>query len=410
MSLIFREIKEATSLNDLQDVLGQIPLNAVKSFAISEYQKMSKKEQQAMQSKMLNPNKIFPDDLIQNILSFDYISQTRPVCKLWKKVCRKIEDNQSKVRKEAIKAESKTFHSDRTKLMPAVSRTFVVDPSRSKLTEEEQRAAYLGPYPNPQELLSEDESQDGDRILIHSGTYIMDSFEICSQIQLIGVGSEVILKYSGNVILDADGMSEHCHFIEIHGESVYFENMQIQCRGEIDFWGCVSCAEGAVWMKDCSIFCSSYSVKIDMYVGFQALNCRFSSGVEIESPSNDKFVLIGCEFRIDPFDDYYFVGTWVSLQCHHQAHIEPHRWPQLECIGNSFELNVTGARSTYPFSMEHGTGDSHEGYHCAVPVFRLVHNKVESTYQENRIVDGNTLYRFCYKKPGQRVAIIKCSE
>lgn len=65
----------------------------------------------------------------------------------------------------------------------------------------------------------------------------------------------------------------------------------------------------------------------------------------------------------------------------------------------------------YPFVMEHGSGDRHKGDQCAVPMFRFEYNHVESSYQEDRIVDGNTLYRFCcmdkYEESGREMVAIQ---
>lgn len=298
MSLVSREIKQAKKLTDLQAVLKRIPLDHIKAFACKEYNKMSEKQQRIIQLKMLNPNKVLPEDLIQNILSFEYCSQTKPVCKLWEKVCCKIEDNRSKLRRARIKKESPKFDAERMRLMPAVARIFVVDHSRSTLSEEEQHEGYLGPYANPQELLSKVNSKDGDRMLIHSGTYIMDPLLIYKQIQLIGIGPSVVLKYSQNVILDENGDSAHLYFLS-PCDSVYFENIEIYCGLSDHFWGCVEFTDGGtLWMKDCSISTCNRAVKVG-WGGFRALNCRFSGGVELEQPSNKKLALIGCEFIID---------------------------------------------------------------------------------------------------------------
>eukprot|EP01083_Nonionella_stella_P259164 885169_1 len=112
MSFILTAIESSTTCLDLLPVLQRIPLQKIKQFVLDEYNELDTVIQNEVRLEMISLNHILPHELIQHILSFEYSSQSKPVCALWNKLS--IQNDHIIRKNQILSSEIETFDADLT--------------------------------------------------------------------------------------------------------------------------------------------------------------------------------------------------------------------------------------------------------------------------------------------------------
>ena len=173
-SLLQQFIHSATDMEQILPILKSLSLSDIKNFAIQNLKNINTKKQKKIYFKALPITQIFPDDLIQHILSFNKFGDTRFVNKTFKLFT----DRNEKIYYEKLhQSLNKNKHNETT--------TIVVNQHRNKLYPFEEKARYKGPYYNIQQAI---ELYDNDaRIIVHPGEYTIPLVYITENIQIIGL-------------------------------------------------------------------------------------------------------------------------------------------------------------------------------------------------------------------------------
>ena len=174
-SLLQQFINAATDVEQILPILKNLSLSDIKNFAIQNLKKIDSTEQKEIYSKALPITQIFPDDLIQHILSFNKFGATRFINKTFKSLTDK---NESKYYKKLYQSLNINKHNETT--------TIIVCQHRNTLYPFQEKAGYKGPCNTIAQAL---ELCDNDtRIIIHSGVYeFYDEVDITENIQIIGL-------------------------------------------------------------------------------------------------------------------------------------------------------------------------------------------------------------------------------
>eukprot|EP01083_Nonionella_stella_P054321 143416_1 len=112
MSFVLTVIERSTTCLDLLPILQRIPLQKVKQFVLDEYNELDTVKQNKLRLEMMSLNHILPQELIQHILSFEYSSQSKPVCALWNKLS--IQSDHIRRRNQILSNEIATFDANLT--------------------------------------------------------------------------------------------------------------------------------------------------------------------------------------------------------------------------------------------------------------------------------------------------------
>ena len=222
-SLLQQFINSATDAEQILPILKYLPLSNIKNFAIQNLKKIDSTEQKEIYFKALPITQIFPDDLIQHILSFNKFGATRFINKTFKSLTDK---NESKYYEELYQSLNTNKDNETT--------TFVVNQDRKTLYPFEEKAGHKGPYYNIEEAFK---LCDNDaRIILHSGVYnIYEEVKITENMQIIGFNDRndgknpvlccntPIYTYSDNFILENITITSNSADIAISVEKGKFQ-------------------------------------------------------------------------------------------------------------------------------------------------------------------------------------------
>ena len=164
---IKQTIGNANNINDLLPILGYLSFENIQSFAYSEADSWNESVTNKTYWKSTSINHLLPNDIIQNILSFNTSqSNNKFVCKSWNKLCKKN-------RKLILKQDESKAIMDESNV-----RTYVIDENRSELTLQEKSKGYLGVYRHPHygDCPFDDIHVPSNRFLIHKGRYTYDIY------------------------------------------------------------------------------------------------------------------------------------------------------------------------------------------------------------------------------------------
>eukprot|EP01083_Nonionella_stella_P172423 591704_1 len=253
-NMILERINEADSIDDLIPLLHAIELTAIQDILQQKVKQMNEADISNLFCSSLSIEKILPTDIIGHITSFHNMSQTQSVSKTFKKCYH--QNKQKQIQKREMHIASKL-----NRILDTTT-TYVVDPNRTELNDNEKRLKYHGPMHDLLDVIINTAS-NGDTILVHDGTYgcYSTDIEINKCLRIIGTGDNVLIQ---------------CNIIGVNNH-VYFKDVKIKIHSEVD--------EGINVSPDCALFmeqsivdftlegiCTSRNCVVDIN------NCKFNGG------------------------------------------------------------------------------------------------------------------------------------
>eukprot|EP01084_Bolivina_argentea_P204192 348673_1 len=277
---------------------------------------------------------LISDDVLQYTLSFigNESYKLQFICKLWKKLIKNYKKQLNK--KYPIEEICPPFA--RLPSKNGIEIVFVIDPSRSALSEKEKLKLYQGPFVDPKQAwrhfsdLCAEMDKNGIHIwwerpvkfLLYDGMYSTDSIGDIRNgqvdgIQWIGIGNDVIMVSPGH--------SEHLCFIQ----DTYFENIKFihyyEKPFQMDIWnfekpfqmdGQKKAAQ--LTMKNCGFRFNYYDPKKPMIVSGQTnnspkarlINCLFTC---CNYPSDLNIIVSDDLVDIEMIECEFIKGKFYSL-------------------------------------------------------------------------------------------------
>ena len=302
-------------------------------------------------------NDIFPDDVLQHILSFDDLLHPRMVSKRWKLLSEKNETmHMRELYSSTIIDESQTEQ--------PVS-TWIVHPKRRHLNAVEIELGYKGPM-NIYDAYKM--AKDGDRLLLHGGAY-SNSLVIDRSVQFIGLGNEIKIKHE--II---------CMFAVVeNGHKISFENIEF-CNDSGTFIK-VEGHNHAISMTNCK------------FNGFAKLIVctRFESSDNCLNVNECVIERVASAITIDTIENVNVTNS-LFKRCGSPIWIFASGiGTKLKCIGNTFDDN-----SKHPIEECFYVGRR--------PIYRVIDdnahycvrdNVVKGNKNKNQEFDANVVYRRC---------------
>ena len=194
------------------------------------------------------------DDIIQYIISFNEFEETRLINKKFNSLTEKNEKKYYKQVYELINKDQDDVN----------NKTYIVNQNKLSLHSIEKKLEYDGPYCDVEKVIKL--CNDGDRIIMHGGTYQMhDEFFIEKNIQIIGLTDIIKMECDKAIYINSD--------------KVRLQNMKIlPCDNE----------ESIVICRGCSL---------------EAADCTFESGSNIINHTliwvlaEASLIVNNCQFR-----------------------------------------------------------------------------------------------------------------
>eukprot|EP01083_Nonionella_stella_P136272 414594_1 len=252
-------VDKATSIADVQSVLNFIGIDALKPIIQNQIGLLNTRDAQKAFYETQSITEILNDDVLQHMLSFDMHPNSQLVCKKWDK-----QIHSAKIAFERQRHRIVQQYFQQHSFAPVVSHkdtmniTWVVHPTRDRLTENEIASGYKGPMNC---FFAALESYDsGDILLVHPGEYQYtrthqwqndphQPYDVVldKDIQIIGVGSKA------NTVINMELMSGTMRSgIMCSGNAnIYLRNVTIVSNSH----PCGLVIGGAtVWMENCCYF------------------------------------------------------------------------------------------------------------------------------------------------------------
>ena len=351
-------VTSAAKISDLLPMLRHLSLAAVKQFVAQQIEQQSGALNK-IYFRESSINGIFPDDVLQHILSFDDLLHPRTVNKKWKLLSEK---NETMAMRELYRSTI----IDQSQENRPIS-TWIVHPKRRHLNAVEIELGYKGPM-NIYDAYKM--AKDGDRLLLHGGAY-SNSLVINRSVKFIGLGNEIKIK-NENVCMFA--VVENGHKISF--EKIKFCNDSgkrynfIHIKGHNHIISMTNCKfSGFASMMTCISYRSSD-------------NCLNINECEIEGSIN-----------MHTIEKNVSVTNSLFKRCRgHAIRIFADGiGTKLKCIGNTFEDNAK-----HPIAECIYVGRR--------PIYRIIDdnadycvrdNVVKGSKNTNQEFDANVVYRRC---------------
>eukprot|EP01083_Nonionella_stella_P115338 341848_1 len=234
-------VEQANTPSDLTRLISMlishIPLTVLQTFVKHHVQSSSNLLINRMYRDVLPIDHILPDDLIQNVLSFDRLSLApKAVSKAFRRLSGKNDSIELKQRNKIIQDPQYDFKID----FQSETRWIVcTNPNRHQLSEEQLVNGYKGPFKLGNALK---QCQDEDVLLLHDGEYIVDSELVFGRksLSLVGMGDNVIVK-----------LKSSSRWITIGQGKMYFKNMHLKKAYAAPLYLDIQC--GHLWMEQCTL-------------------------------------------------------------------------------------------------------------------------------------------------------------
>eukprot|EP01083_Nonionella_stella_P064118 166844_1 len=161
-NVILNHINEAKSINDLIPMLRAIELTAVQDILKQRVKQMDTAEETSKLFCSLSMEMVLPDDIIGHITSFYNMLQVKAVSKTFNKCYHQNEKREIQEREKRIASKLNIDGNSTTT-------TYIVDSTRTELSQNEKRLKYHGPMHDLLDVIINTAS-NGDTILVHDGT------------------------------------------------------------------------------------------------------------------------------------------------------------------------------------------------------------------------------------------------
>eukprot|EP01084_Bolivina_argentea_P015332 28661_1 len=392
----------ANHLDDLYPILQDIPLDKIKNFIGQHIDELDQYSSKNIYFNSLSLEQIFHDDILQYILSFAGMYHTKPVNKKWKNLSDK---NENLYMKKIYSQVNEKIMKSSFKYDKSINNKWVIHPRRPKLhqieidlgfqmlsivdlsTAEKNKqfndglALHLGfekgdiisfsdsdligdnklhidkkkNIDNSNELnrtcryiqQTIDNSESGDVIVIHDGTYKNDDDEDSDQIDIIN--KDIYITGTGGQVTIQD---LYCYtFCSLTGGHVYFDNINWNfsnslCESFFTLW-----PNAKLWINDCRFkFMTIDGILVRKNACLNVTNSEFIGGTSAIniSPVAKEVNILNSIFRNCGIEDGRFsseeggcilVSDVKYCDINIQNMNKRYTFVQLKCIGNIFEDN-----------------------------------------------------------------------
>eukprot|EP01084_Bolivina_argentea_P048166 88755_1 len=230
-NMIYQHIDQATSINDVAQMLQFIELQTVKDTLKQQIETISSTEISNIFYASLSIESILPFDLIQHITSFNNLSNIKSVSETFNKCYQKNRNIQSKQRAAQCLSQIQ---------INETHNTWIVDQLRTKLNNKELSLKCKGPLNQVEDAIKS--ADTGDVILIYNGSYVegknddSDDFDIINIdkcLQIIGCGDNVLINWLAHI-----------------SSNVCFKNIKFKTPNDYDIQ---TKAGGFLIMENCDI-------------------------------------------------------------------------------------------------------------------------------------------------------------
>ena len=322
---IQHRITTAPDVYDLLPIMQFLSLSAIKEFVTDQIdhdlESLDPEDPEDTYREIyyngLSITDILPGDVVQHIISFNDVCRHKAVSKTWKSLSEKSEMTQMRELYRATIVDESHEHESAV--------TWIVHPKRKHLNTVEIELGYKGPltidlalYHIEKELFG-----DGDRLLLHDGTYESSTACIIGQdVHFIGLGNKVIFKANDQSTfkLGDDKLNVSFENIAFHTGSVFFANARSIF---------ISGANHRVRIEKCSFHRFATAI-------------RFCAASSCELTVNDcEFAEVERAFFMDDNVNVEFTNCLFKKCKKHAISLlsdeSNSKMPILKCIGNTFE-------------------------------------------------------------------------
>eukprot|EP01083_Nonionella_stella_P169282 573703_1 len=307
----------AQSINDIMHLLTLLPFQTIQDSILEVIGGLNTDTANAIRYKCCSITDILPDDITQHIISFTDSLDMKYVNKSFNNCCNKNKALELKHRQQII---------DEQVFNPIVkyeqhNKTWIVHPTRTRLNNEEIANGYGGPLNTLKDAM--DTVQSGDKLLFYSGEYIetdeceFETLVECNDTQIIGVESNVLLKFTEVICID--------------GNNVYFKNVKIEME---DSWFIKE--HSSLFMDDCEIMMGD-SIDVGDCATFSAKHCVFNVPISVEYDSNVNVNIISCTFTQN--NQKVCIGLYNQSGKYDEIVDDPVHGTRFKCVGNIFKNN-----------------------------------------------------------------------
>eukprot|EP01084_Bolivina_argentea_P103958 186193_1 len=306
-------------------------------------------------------NQIFPDDIIQFILSFAGFYGPKGVSNKWNNHCIKNENI------HIIKAHKVINNDNPTEITynKETNNTWIVHPHIKKLHPLYKKWGYKGPISLNDTNLIFSDLACGDRLLIcgsnNAASFGDDNIRIDKNLQIFGIGSNAIIKYSGR---DIDS------FLQIMEANVYIKNITFDFRDNFFSEGCIQVHQRSkLSLNNVKAYIGSFGISVQENASLNVINCEFiggSSCIDMSPAANEvninKCIFKNCgESNKDAemgANGCIIIAEFYEEMIDHE--INRDGFVTLNCVGNVFEDNMC-----YPICQLHPGGFGSLCVRCA---------------------------------------------
>ena len=221
---ITKFIESASIKNELCFIVKALPLSNIKCAILEEIKKLNVEQQLQICYKILSIIDLLHDDMLQYIISFNEFEETRLINKKFNVLTEKNEKKYYKELYELINENQDNVS----------NKTYIVNQNKLSLHSIERKLKYIGPYCDLNIVIKK--CNDGDRVLVHSGTYpVYDAVFIEKNIQIIGLTNTSYMECDKTTFINSDN-------IELQNMKILSYNIEqliTICRGSgLKAFGC----------------------------------------------------------------------------------------------------------------------------------------------------------------------------
>eukprot|EP01083_Nonionella_stella_P064116 166835_1 len=161
-NMVLDQINESKSIHDLIPILHAFELTTVQDILKQKVKQMNATDVSSLFCSSLSIEKILPLDIIGHITSFYNMLQVKAVSKTFNKCYHQNEKREIQEREKRIASKLNIDGNSTTT-------TYIVDSTRTELSQNEKRLKYHGPMHDLLDVIINTAS-NGDTILVHDGT------------------------------------------------------------------------------------------------------------------------------------------------------------------------------------------------------------------------------------------------
>eukprot|EP01083_Nonionella_stella_P196267 722310_1 len=295
-------VEQANTPSDLTRLISMlishIPLTVLQTFVKHHVQSSSNLLINRMYRDVLPIDHILPDDLIQNVLSFDRLSLApKAVSKAFRRLSGKNDSIELKQRNKIIQDPQYDFKID----FQSETRWIVcTNPNRHQLSEEQLVNGYKGPFKLGNALK---QCQDEDVLLLYDGEHTISESLFLTKNKALS-----LIGMSDNVVITIASLRTPIGDIDLESIKLYFNNVHL--RGSHSALEIDIDRDAHLWMEQCIVNLSLH-ITLGIDSSLHVKNCDFKGENQMSTS-----IVIKVDFE-DVGSEVTIVGStftgWGSL-------------------------------------------------------------------------------------------------